>query len=74
MGCLGKFKQKTFVKIFKLQPTILATSTMSDSASLEMNFKIGVLKELHKRNLITREELDTAIKKLNPHKKNLKGS
>lgn len=35
---------------------------MSDSASIELNFKIGVLKELHKRNLITREELDRAIK------------
>jgi len=35
---------------------------MSDTASLEQNFKIGVLKELHKRNLISREELDIAIK------------
>jgi hypothetical protein len=35
---------------------------MSNSASLEMNFKIGVLRELHKRNLITREELEKALK------------
>jgi hypothetical protein len=35
---------------------------MSDSASLEMGFKIGVLKELHKRQLITKEELGIAIK------------
>jgi len=35
---------------------------MSNSASLEQKFKIGVLKELHRRNLITREELEQAIK------------
>jgi transposase-like protein len=35
---------------------------MSGSASLELNFKIDVLKELHKRNLMMREELDKAIK------------
>jgi len=35
---------------------------MSDTASLEQKFKVGVLKELHKRNLITRDELDRAIK------------
>jgi len=35
---------------------------MSNSASLEQKFKIGVLKELHRRNLITRKELDQAIK------------
>jgi biotin synthase-related radical SAM superfamily protein len=34
---------------------------MSNPASLARNFKIGVLKELHRRNLITREELDKAI-------------
>jgi len=36
--------------------------TMSESASLERRFKIGVLKELHKRELITKEELEKAIK------------
>jgi len=35
---------------------------MSDSQIIEQKFKVGVLKELHKRNLITREELDNAIK------------
>jgi hypothetical protein len=35
---------------------------MLGTAGLEMRFKIGVLKELHKRQLITREELDRAIK------------
>jgi len=35
---------------------------MSDTAKLVMNFKIGVLRELHKRQLITREELTKAIK------------
>jgi hypothetical protein len=28
---------------------------------IELNFKIGVLKELHKRQLITREDLDKVI-------------
>jgi len=37
---------------------------MSDNASLEMNFKIGVLKELHRRELITKDELERAIKLL----------
>jgi hypothetical protein len=37
---------------------------MSNSASLELNFKIGVLKELHKRQLITKDELDKAVKAL----------
>lgn len=36
--------------------------TMSESTSLEQRFKIGVLKELHKRELITKEELEKAIK------------
>jgi len=35
---------------------------MSESTSLEQRFKIGVLKELHKRELITKEELEKAIK------------
>jgi hypothetical protein len=35
---------------------------MSDYASLEIRFKIGILKELHKRQFITREELEKAIK------------
>jgi|GEM_PF-1462913 len=35
---------------------------MSNNASLEMRFKIGVLKELHRRELITKEELEKAIK------------
>lgn len=34
---------------------------MSNSASLKVSFKIGVLKELYKRELITREELDKAV-------------
>jgi len=36
---------------------------MSDTARLGKSFKIGVLKELHKRQLITREELEQAIKR-----------
>jgi len=35
---------------------------MSDCASLEMRFKIGVLKELHRRQLLSKGELDGAIK------------
>jgi hypothetical protein len=35
---------------------------MSHTASLELRFKIGVVKELHKRQLITKEEMDKAIK------------
>jgi hypothetical protein len=35
---------------------------MSDTEQITQNFKIGVLKELHKRNLITRDELEKAIK------------
>jgi len=35
---------------------------MSDTASIVLNFKIGILKELHKRQLITRDELEKAIK------------
>jgi len=35
---------------------------MSDSTSIEERFKIGVLKELHMRNLIARDELDRTIK------------
>jgi hypothetical protein len=35
---------------------------MSDSQVITQNFKVGVLKELHKRNLITREELEQSIK------------
>jgi len=38
---------------------------MSDTASLELRFKIGVLKELHKRQLLTRDELERAIKSIN---------
>jgi hypothetical protein len=37
---------------------------MSETQGIEQNFKIGVLKELHKRNLITSEELDRAIKSI----------
>jgi len=35
---------------------------MSNNASLEVNFQIGVLKELHKRQLINSDELEKAIK------------
>jgi len=35
---------------------------MSDSAGLEERFKNGVLKELYRRQLLTKEELDRAIK------------
>jgi hypothetical protein len=35
---------------------------MSDIVGLELNFKVGVLKELHRRQLLTREELEKAIK------------
>jgi hypothetical protein len=35
---------------------------MSEIASLALNFKIGVLKELHRRQLITKAELEQAIK------------
>ncbi|MCL2643196.1 MAG: hypothetical protein FWD52_06775 [Candidatus Bathyarchaeota archaeon] len=35
---------------------------MSDRAELEERFKLGVLKELHRRQLLTKDELDRAIK------------
>ncbi|MCL2173624.1 MAG: hypothetical protein FWB84_08360 [Candidatus Bathyarchaeota archaeon] len=35
---------------------------MSNSQGIELNFKIGVLKELYKQQLITKEELDRALK------------
>ncbi|MCL2172987.1 MAG: hypothetical protein LBH62_01170 [Nitrososphaerota archaeon] len=35
---------------------------MCDSESIMLNFEIGILKELHKRQLLTRDELDRAIK------------
>jgi len=35
---------------------------MHDSEHITLNFEVGVLKELYKRNLITREELDRAVK------------
>jgi len=41
---------------------------MSDTASLEQNFKVGVLKELHRRELITKDELDRALKSLQAKK------
>jgi hypothetical protein len=37
---------------------------MSDYQNIELNFKIGVLKELHRRELITKEELEKAIKSI----------
>jgi len=37
---------------------------MSNSANLEQNFKIGVLKELYKRQLLSKEELERAIRTL----------
>ena len=37
---------------------------MSNSQIIEQRFKVGILKELHRRNLITRDELDRAIKAL----------
>jgi hypothetical protein len=38
---------------------------MSDNAELELGFKIGVLKELRRRQLITKDELEQAIKAIN---------
>jgi len=42
------------------QPNVVVA--MSDTARLEFNFKIGVLKELHRRQLVSREELAQSIK------------
>jgi hypothetical protein len=42
---------------------------MSDYARVELGFKIGVLKELHRRELITRDELDRAIKTVTDEKR-----
>jgi len=39
----------------------MSNSQQTEYRGIELNFKVGVLKELHKRNLITREELDKAI-------------
>jgi len=35
---------------------------MSETQRIEQNFKVGVLKELHRRELITKDELERAIK------------
>ncbi|MDR0493899.1 MAG: hypothetical protein LBH74_09750 [Nitrososphaerota archaeon] len=35
---------------------------MSNTTIIELNFKTGVLKELYKRQLITRDELERAMK------------
>jgi len=35
---------------------------MSNSDDISQNFKVGVLKELHRRQLINREELEQALK------------
>jgi hypothetical protein len=35
---------------------------MSGPASIELKFKIGVVKELHKRQLITKDEMAQVIK------------
>lgn len=40
-------------------------NVMSDNAELELGFKIGVLKELRRRQLITKDELEQAIKAIN---------
>jgi hypothetical protein len=37
---------------------------MSDTTGIEPNFKIGILKELHERQLITRAELEKATKSI----------
>jgi hypothetical protein len=37
---------------------------MSQTDFIEQNFKVGVIKELHRRKLITREELEKALKAL----------
>jgi len=33
-----------------------------DSQGIELNYKIGILKELHKRQLINKKQLEKAIK------------
>jgi hypothetical protein len=35
---------------------------MSDNAGLERRFKIGVLRELHRRELLSGEELEKSLK------------
>jgi hypothetical protein len=35
---------------------------MDDASGVVLNFKIGVLKELYQRDLISRSQLDKAIK------------
>jgi len=52
----------TTKRIFIVVIDHILTIVMSDSASLVLNFKTGVLKELHKRNLINSDELAKAIK------------
>jgi len=37
---------------------------MPDSENIVLNFKVGTLKELHRRNLITRDELEQGLKTL----------
>jgi hypothetical protein len=37
---------------------------MSDSDDIVLNFKIGVLKELHRRELLSKGELTIALKAL----------
>jgi hypothetical protein len=55
-------KNQIAKRIFIVETTYNKAVTMSETQGIEQNFKVGVLKELHKRNLITSEELEQAIK------------
>jgi hypothetical protein len=47
---------------------------MSDGVSLEQNFKVGILKKLYKRQFLTADEFDRAIRAVSSDGKNLKAS
>ena len=49
-------------RIFIVETPYNKMVTMSETQGIEQKFKVGVLKELHRRNLITSEELERAIK------------
>jgi len=53
---------QVFLNIFIVATDQTLAVEMSDTASLILNFKTGVLKELHRRQLISKEELEKAIK------------
>jgi len=51
--------QKIFIFLQTIEPV---DEYMSNYENIVLNFKVGTLKELHRRNLITREEMEKTLK------------